>query len=66
MQRIVWRAKRTRARCSLEQAAVAAGVTTTTARLFELGGPSAIFDQRKREALIRVYRGFEHFSHGDA
>lgn len=51
-----WRKIRREAGVSLDKAAAAADVTATTAKVFELGGPEAIADERKRAALVRVYR----------
>ena len=49
---------RKRARVSRERAAVLAGVSSPTARLFEQAGPDAIKDPVKRAELERVYAGF--------
>jgi DNA-binding XRE family transcriptional regulator len=49
---------RKRARVSQEKAAVAAGVTSPTLRIFEKAGPEAIKDIHKRSSLVRVYDGF--------
>jgi hypothetical protein len=57
-----WREIRRTAGVSLHRASANAGVTPTTARAFELGGPQAISDQRKRDALVRVYEAFDRTS----
>lgn len=54
---VQWKALRVRAGMSLEGAGARAGVTSATARIFELD-PEAIRDPRKRAALIRVYEAF--------
>lgn len=54
-----WRETRKAAGVSLHKASAQAGVTPTTARAFELGGPEAILDAAKRSALLRVYAAFE-------
>lgn len=45
---------RTDAGVSLEKVAVHAGVSTPTARIFEID-PSAVKDERKRASLAREY-----------
>jgi hypothetical protein len=52
-----WKALRLRTGMSLERAGARAGVTSATARIFELD-PEAIRDPRKRAALVRVYERF--------
>jgi hypothetical protein len=49
---------RERAGVSRAKAAAAADVTETTARVYELD-PDAIRERAKRDALDRVYAGFE-------
>lgn len=49
---------RERARISRDRAAVLAGVSYPTARLFESAGPEAIRDRAKRESLISTYEQF--------
>jgi hypothetical protein len=54
---VQWKALRLRAGASLERAGVLAGVTSATARIFELN-PDAIQSAQKRAALVKVYEGF--------
>jgi hypothetical protein len=56
---INWREIRKSAGVSLHRASANAGVTPTTARAFELGGPQAITDPQKRDALVRVYEALD-------
>ena len=49
------RETRKTARKSQIQVAVMAGVSEPLVRLYELGGPDAVTDDRKRAALDRVY-----------
>lgn len=53
-----WRQIRERAGVSRDRAAVMAGVSYPTARVFEAAGPAAVKDQHKRAALIRTYSEF--------
>jgi hypothetical protein len=53
-----WRAIRRGAGVSLQKASTDANVTTTTGRVFELGGPEAISDPTKRAACVSVWSAF--------
>lgn len=44
---------------SRDRAAVLAGVSYPTARLFEMAGPSAVKDPKKRAALVRFYEAMQ-------
>jgi hypothetical protein len=47
---------RNRAGRSREWVAVHAGVSAPTVRVFEIGGPEAVSDKRKRDAIASVYQ----------
>jgi len=53
-----WRTIRQNAGVSLHKASAQANVTTTTGRVFEVGGPSAIIDEKKRAACLAVWSAF--------
>jgi hypothetical protein len=50
-----YRAIRRRARYSQARTAVESGTSEPTVRLFEAGGPDAIKNDEKREALVAYY-----------
>lgn len=50
---------RKNARLSREKVAARANVTSTTCRVFELGGPAAVKDSDKSAALVRIYDELE-------
>ena len=54
---VEWKALRLRAGMSLERAGAQAGVTSATAKIFELD-PEAIRNPAKRAALVRVYQTY--------
>jgi hypothetical protein len=53
-----WRTIRQNAGVSLQKASSDANVTTTTGRVFEIGGPDAISDARKRADCVAVWTSF--------